>query len=476
MYPLLERRRQKAAGSAAPPVHWCSHYLDPVDRQRVIQDGERCCWVHWVGLPRRWGVRHPYYSWEEDLISDLEKGLRYFYILKPPKIGATQFWLSYAEHQALTNPSWLNGQVAIVVGTNFGEAEQMIARAKEILENKDSQGKGLGTYKVSIHEDYNTKKEFSINTVQFRAHPANNIDAIRSKPNMKMIIIDEGAFFRIKVEDQQKIRDAFEHYIGGSDTLIVLISTADHVPAGFMYDMQREEPSVYRKYILDYHVGLEVHPQSLTSLYRKEQIDMLRNHPSFARNYMHQWGHGSGDIFDLAALEAVMLSYDTRPHKECDKVLCIDPGYGSSKSGLVGVEVRNGVIHVIQAAQYARPSQTQLISIIDQAIGYYGYQTIRIDASNAGLISEFQGRIRTEGVSFRDRGQIMTDNAAMQVKAGRVRIDPSFEELLKQLRSARKNEKGTVDKRIATFDLHDAFILALDYFTNNGMHWVDLSG
>lgn len=83
-------------------------------------------------------MRHPYYSWEEDLISDLEKGFRYFYILKPPKIGATQFWLSYAEHQALTNPSWLNGQVAIVVGTNFGEAEQMIARAKEVLENKDS--------------------------------------------------------------------------------------------------------------------------------------------------------------------------------------------------------------------------------------------------------------------------------------------------------------------------------------------------
>ncbi len=454
----MERRRKKPANSV-PATHWCGHYLCG---KHIIADGEKCCWVHWVGLPVRWEVRHPYYSWEEDLLKDLTAGLKYFYILKPPKIGATQFWLSYAEHQAMINPAWLNGQVAIVVGTNFGEAEQMIIRAKEILENKQK-GKGLGTYKLPIHEDYNTKKEFSLNTVQFRAHPANNIDAIRSKPNMKMIIIDEGSFFRIKTDDQQKIRDAFEHYIGGSDTLIVLISTAGHAPAGFMYDIQREEPSIYKKYVLDYHVGLEVHPESQTSLYKKEQIDMMKSHHSFARNYMHQWGHGSGDIFDAVAVSKITQAYDLRPTTS-DKVLCIDPGYGSSKSGLVGVEKRDGLLYVIQAQQYDRPSQTELMRIIDNSVAYYGYRVIRIDGSQAGLVTEYRDRINTEPVNFREKGQIMTDNASIQVQAQQVRIDPSFEALLEQLRAAKKNEKGTVDKKLASFDLYDPFIMALDYF------------
>lgn len=458
--------KPKLTATGIPIPHWCGHYKDSSDQ--VIPDGSKCCWVHWVGLPTRWGIRHPYYHWEEDLLKDLQSGIRYFYMLKPPKIGATQFWLSYAEHQAMTEPSWLNGQVAIVVGTNFGEAEQMITRAKEILENKDKTGKGLGNYKVDIHEDYNTKKEFSINTVQFRAHPANNIDAIRSKPNMKMIIIDEGSFFKIRVEDQQKIRDAFEHYIGGSNTLIVLLSTAGHVPAGFMYDIQKEEPSIYKKYILDYHVGLEVHPESHTSLYNEEQINKIKDSPSFARNYMHQWGHGSGDIFDITALDACSKQpYDLRPRQDCEKILAIDPGYGSSKSGLVGMERRDGKLYVIQAQQYARPSQTELINIIKQSIQTYGYRQIRIDSAIVGLIEDMRREISTYPVSFRERGQIMTDTASMQIKAQQVMIDPSFDELLKQLRAARKNEKGTVDKEIATFDLYDGFIMAVDYFSSD---------
>jgi hypothetical protein len=41
--------------------------------------------------------------------------------------------------------------------------------------------------RLNINEDYNTKKEFSLNTVEFRAHPADNIDSIRSQPNMRYI-------------------------------------------------------------------------------------------------------------------------------------------------------------------------------------------------------------------------------------------------------------------------------------------------
>jgi len=445
---------------------WCGHYLR--DGQ-VIPDGSACCFWHWRGLPKRWGQRHPLYSWQEDILRDLQNGVRYFYILKPPKIGATEFWLSYAEDQALNNIAWRNGEVAIVVGTGLGESEGMISRAKGILEIKDIEDRGTGNYKVPINERYNTRKEFTLNTVLFKAYPADNkgIDAVRNKPNMKLILIDEGAFFRIMAEQQQKVKDAAEHYIGGADVIIVFVSTAGDVPAGFMYDIEREEPSIYKKYILDYHVGLEVHPESFTSLYRKDDIDLIKDDPSFQRNYMHQWGHGSGDIFDVKALELCTVSYPIKHEKQYERVLDVDPGYGSSKSGLVGFEQRDGIPHVIQAAEYSRPSQTELISIINNSITYYGYMVLRIDAANPGLIEEFKPKITTQPINFRERGQIMTDNASIQVKQLQVKIELQFEELLRQLRAAKKNEKGTIDKKLGTFDLYDPFIMGLDYFANN---------
>ncbi len=230
-----------------PKLHWCGHYLDK--KGVPISDGEFCCFWHWIGLPVRWNQRHPAYPYQEIIFKEyFEEKVRYFYFGKTPKIGASQTWLQIAIHEALTNPEWLNGQVAIVVGTGGNEAEKMIDRAKELLAFKDSNGvplrdeNGELLTRLPINEDYNTKKEFSLNSVEFRAYPANNVDSIRSKPNMKMIIVDEIAFFTMI--EQQTVRDAFEHYIGGSDVIIVLITTAGKVPSGVAYEIETEEDSI----------------------------------------------------------------------------------------------------------------------------------------------------------------------------------------------------------------------------------------
>ena len=74
-------------------------------------------------------------------------------------------------HQACINKSWINGQVAIVVGTHgFQEAEKMIERCKEMLAYKDSEGKPMRNddgnlmTRLNISEEYNTKKEFTLNS------------------------------------------------------------------------------------------------------------------------------------------------------------------------------------------------------------------------------------------------------------------------------------------------------------------------
>jgi hypothetical protein len=281
----------------APHTFWCGHYIDP-EHGNVIPDGATCCWWHWVGLPERFGQRHPCYPWQEQAMIDLEE-YDYHYTRKPPKIGATQFYLSWALHQACINSKWFNGQIAIVVGTRGEEALKMVERCKEILSYRDAEGKpirdenGNLMTRLNINEDYNTKKEFSLNSVEFRAHPADNIDSIRSQPNMRFILIDEIAFFRMT--EQQKIRDAFEHYIGASEVKIVLITTAGFAPGGVGYEIETEQQSIYRKHLYDYNIGLVVHPESMTSLYIKSKIDELRGTTSFNRNFLGIWGYGAGN-------------------------------------------------------------------------------------------------------------------------------------------------------------------------------------
>ena len=86
-------------------------------------------------------------------------------IEKEPKRGVTELYLRFALWMATKNDEWSGGQVCIVVATNLGEAETMIKRAKDVIKHR-----------ISINENYNTKKEFSINDCLFKAIPANNID------------------------------------------------------------------------------------------------------------------------------------------------------------------------------------------------------------------------------------------------------------------------------------------------------------
>ena len=188
----FQGKKSKTNLGITPGLFWCNnwYYADTDNQKQVIPDGSLCCFLHKIGLPRRFGKRHPLYSWQTDFLESLSTKTRKFFILKPPKIGATYLLLYWALHQALTNDSWQNGQVAIVVGTTgLNEAQKMIERAKSLLLLKDKDGNltlhnGTPQYHYPLTL-YNTKTEFTINTVNFRAFPAanNHIDSIRSQPN-----------------------------------------------------------------------------------------------------------------------------------------------------------------------------------------------------------------------------------------------------------------------------------------------------
>ena len=463
LYPVHDPRN-------APHTFWCGHYLD-VDTKEVIPDGADCCWWHWVGLPERFGKRHPCYPWQEDAIADLEEH-DYHYTRKPPKIGATQFYLSWALWQACINPKWVNGQVAIVVGTRGEEALKMVDRCKEILSYRDHEGKpirdenGSLITRLDINQDYNTKKEFSINACEFRAHPADNIDSIRSQPNMRFILIDEIAFFRMT--EQQKIRDAFEHYIGSADLKIVLVTTAGYAPGGVGYEIETEIESIYLKHLYDYNIGLVVHPESMTSLYVKDEIDKLRGSTSFNRNFLGIWGYGAGNIYDSRTLDAISKeSYELKDIRGLPNLLSIDPAYGktrdklSSKFAGLGMYKENGKIYTRSYFELEEPSDEEALRRIRTELQRYGYTNLVVDGHWTGIINTFSkgnDRVNSYGIHYADHLADMVDAAQKEVADLNVAIHPTHEPLIVQMRSIKRDDKGVPDKKQSRYDLGDCFM------------------
>lgn len=464
-----------------PKLHWCGHYID-VDTKDVIPDGADCCYWHWIGLPVRFNQRHPAYPYQEDIFKEyFEDRVKLHYIGKTPKIGATQTWLQIATHEAIHNSKWKNGQVAIVVGTGGNEAEKMIERAKELLCYRDSNGlpirdgNGKLITKLPIDEDYNTKKEFSLNSVEFRAHPANNVDSIRSQPNMCMIIVDEIAFF--KMVEQQRVRDAFEHYIGGSEVIIVLITTAGDSPSGVAYEIETEEPSIYRKHLYDYNLGLVVHPESGTSLYRKPDLDLIRGSSSWNRNFLRVWGHGSGNIFNSNTID--LLSREFYPLTDIrgfPNVLAIDPAYGqvrdklSSKFGAVGMWKENNEYYIRSWFELENPANDIAMARIERELKDFGYNNLIIDGHHTGVIKQFQSGhgVHAYGVNYNEHGVHMIDTAARVVEDMRLHLHPTHEEIGKQLKAVRRGDNGLPNKKLSRFDAGDCISQAIWHFENGG--------
>ncbi len=476
-----------------PTTFWCGHYKD--NSGEVIPDGESCCFNHYVGLPVRFTddegnpIRHPLYDYQEDIIKKMET-IKYFWILKAPKQGLTELFLRWILWRSLTDKTWKDGQVAIVVGIREVSAVEMIQRCKVIMENEHN------PIDYEVGSKYNTKKEFTINRVLVKAHPAMNIDSIRSQPNMKFILADESAFFGMA--DDHIVRDAAEHYIGGSDTYIVYVSTAGDTPRGFMYDIGEEGAECFYERIRltdPQKYGLKEHPESGTSLYKKKELDyLIKNASSYNRNYLGQWGAGSGNIFDLQSLEDVTQRYDFYDPTLYPSCLAVDPAYSRAKTGskfaLLGMVKVDGVIYTNYEKQLEDPTHEAGNKAIKIAM-QKGYKTLVVDSAFPGIINDFKDTYPTVAANFNESQKTsltvvaepnepeykenmkMMDVALKLVRDKKVAIHETHKYLLEQLRAIRYDDKGLPDKKKLSFDLGDCFRMGCYqlYSTYSGKLW-----
>ena len=447
-----------------PEIFWCK---DSLSKE------EHCCFWHFIfhpfGGPERDGIYHPCYAYEQEILdamqmeeldADRTNPCKWFAVYKATGLGLTEFVLLWIVWKSLVDP-WFSGKEAMIItGPNVDLAQDLILRAKGFLTKK-----GLG---YIDHGAY----EVDINGSRVKCYPSNNIHSARGKPKVSVFFGDEAAFFKLR--DDSIVRTVGERYIGKSNSWVIWVSTAGEEPKGFFYDIMQEsntgaEKTIYQRFHYYVEAGLKVDPQTKTSIFSPKYLEEASNARSYEREYLGVWGKNVGDIFSPEGIElccAEEYSWKINDNTN-DRVIGIDPGFGSSEFGICIMQKDKGKKAVIYAESFERVSYIDIVEKVRQLSEKYRTKRLFVDGSWAEGIRDLRDKyhMNVQNISFLQYGEKMLNYAANAIDFQEVKIHPSFKKLKMQLMTIKFNSKGGTNKtKVNTFDLGDAWLLAMYYY------------
>lgn len=356
---------------------------------------------------------------------------------------------------ALKDDTYRGALFCIVTGPNFNLAKDLIERIVRLF---------------AIPPPH-TAYDVELNGVKIQAFPSNHIDAMRGRANVKFVLQDEADFFRKGEQDNS--RDVSERYAGKSEVKIVMVSTPN-LPGGLFDRMEHEDPCMYHRIHLPYTVGVG-------NIYSEQDIQEAKKSPSFEREYNLKYGYGIGNVFLPQQIDACeKISYEPDVWYEGNTSMGIDPAFGSSRFAFVVSRLANSRVEILEAEEHEKADFNDMVGRAMEFIQKHKIEKVFVDGSDPGLIRalkrlvqeridyenvEHEGSMKIVPVSFVNNSigekNSMVSWARQLVSDGELAIHPRFTNLLLQMRSARTNDKGALDKGDVSLDLVDALFLNL---------------
>ena len=394
----------------------------------------------WEALPNKL----EYFDYEEEL-TDILANNKKLWIKKATGLGITEWTIRWIAWNCLKDDKWRDTQVDVSAVIITGA-------------NQDLTNKVVGRMKSLFNSEFKTKESVVIlNGCRIEAFPTNHLSPARGL-NPKVVMLDEADFFPNRYQDEA--RTVAERYIPKTNPHILLISTPN-LPGGLFERMEDETDNGYVMKQMDYTIGVN-------KVFRPEDIETAKKSPSFEREYNLKYGFGTGDVFEN--LENIITEYDLQVIG--GRGGCYgDPAFGSSNFGVLGGEIRDGLLYITEANEYPRPSPSAMLDVMEDMAHRYN-DNCKIDSAHPGFIRDLETRgipalpinfglqIRDhESANIQSLRSKMAINAAQMVKNGKVRIHPSHTKLISQLRAAQFDIKGGIDKSELNFDIGDCFIM-----------------
>jgi len=437
--------------------------------------------VHGLGCPIKDGKRKPLFDYEK-LVYEAMFTHKRVWIKKATGLGITEFYIYFmlwlalcrprGETQGITIQEWLqDSHMVIVTGPRERTALEIIGRAKAKRGSAGIQNPSDARENV-----------IKINDVTIEAYPSFNA-SWRGLDKISVILMDEADFFR--EGEQEEARAVAERYIGKSKAWIALVSTP-HKPGGLFDRIEHEDPCLYYRLPLDYHVGEG-------KIYTDEDITEAKKSAQFGREYGGQYLGLIGTCFSPTRVDECIANggYDPSSiNPYALRSIGIDPGWGSSPFGLTVSEYSDGKIRILEAKEYQRPDYEKMLNEIYWLYRQTTPAKVLIDGSAADLVQSLKVRIGERGdypqqkheytkqgrdwdkapeikvlpVYFGRQNKSMLTHAKNLIDNGLVAIHPSFKQLEIALRTA-SEEQGVIDKDKTSYhDILDSFMLSLWYF------------
>lgn len=434
---------------------------NPIDHEKQYDETHgNCCFWHIVGLPEKEHLvgkspdgheiveirKHPLYDYEQEAYFELFKH-RYIRIKKAAGMGMTTFFLGLIAWLCVKDDSYNGEQIVIVTGPRIDLAVEEVERLQNLFSNTDYMPRKTGA-------------KIWINDCKIEAYPSHTFNSARGLDRCRFFLVDEADFF--PKGQQETVRTVVERYEAKSHPFIVFNSTT-YLPGGLYEQMDEEKNPRFKTLEMFYEKGLG-------KIYTDYEIEQAKKMSSFEMEYNGQYGLGIGNIFPNQLLEQCKTEYDLSL-KEGETILAVDPAFGSSKFAIVGAEKLDNIVFIKDALQFDRPSPSAMLDLLK--IKSNDYSKIIIDAAHPGLVTDLEDvGINVQSVSFNKELSEMTVNASQSVKERTVKIHPVFSDLINQLKAVEFNERGHPNKKKLSFDLGDAFMMALHHFKTSEWYWI----
>jgi hypothetical protein len=451
-------------------------------KQECIKTDDNCCFNHIVGLPIKNGEEYPIFDYEK-LIFDAIEDNQNIWIKKARGIGVTTFLIRYLAWKVLYSEELDDKSIFIISGTREEFANYVKKKMEDLF---------LKRFPTLVLESKYT--ELWIKKTWIKVIPTRNIKDVRGYMDAAYLFIDEADHG--DKQFQQELEPAIMAYEEKSKGKTIMVSTPN-APGGLFERIERDKDSKYTKLFLDYSYGLR-------TIYDPAYIARKKLEPDFPREYDLAYLGIIGNTFHVKDIErAVQLgTYDpNRVIVGAEKILGLDPGWGSSAFGVVLVQVADGQIQVLLADEYERPRYEDMIStIMDIVRGLnrrnidkedLGNCKIYVDAANPEFISTLKREVgettrwdfieekilyckkhnldlarymTVVPVPFNQEGKnmIMHTKELLEFDTLLIAINPKFDKLITSLRTAISSDDGKLDKEQTSYhNVLDAFRLAL---------------
>jgi hypothetical protein len=444
------------------------------------KDKQQDTFVGLVGLPRKNGVEHGFYDYEKDIIDYLERYVpsdpknRHLAILKSSGLGITTLLLYYIGWKATTNNAWTGKRVHILTAPRIELTIDLITRLKNIFARNN----------LLQFDDKNTV--CTINSCTIQGFPSHlGIRSMRGYTDIACIVIDEASWFNIN--QNMEITDTVERFKAKTDPIIVACSTPQKI-GDWLYEIkqQPEEERFYHLMELSYKVGLG-------KIYSEQEIELQKKSLSFEKEYNLNFNTSLDAIFNTQDIDAVVNDpyvIEDVPTTSTTHWIGIDPGFSTSKFGIVCIRWRDNKIEVVYESETEHADLEAVREQIHSLIQHWRACRVFIDSSSISLIrtlckdygepdctlypDETKDKLlmttscrqpMIHSVNFRTKHKIMLELLHKVVSTRQIRILPQFRSVITALRTATNKPNADIwdlDKSLTSSnDVLDALRLSL---------------